>query len=406
MNPGTRGLPHSTRVLFNLLGQIAFGMLLMSLCLPSMQEWGAIFHEEQSRVQLTFGGYVVAFGCMQLLYGPWSDRFGRKRVLLSGLAIAFVGSVLAAMASDMTGLIAARVLQGAGASAGMVVGRAMVQDLFQGPDRTRTMAYVGMAMGMSPPLATLIGGQLHVLVGWQANFVLAAVLSLILMVLAWRGLPVQAVRSSANTHWLKDMGHSYARLAREPAFLLYVAILSFTYATLYAFFSGAPIVLGGYGVGPAQVGWYVACMTVSYIAGSFMASRIVQALGERGIMAWGQGVTLAGVLLMLGLALADIHTSWAFAVPLLFIGVGHGLMVPSTLAGIVGVVPALAGSAAAVAGLMQQLLGAIGGYSVGLVSHDSAANLAWLMLGYSLLALLAQLVLHGGVMRAKRPPTA
>ena len=400
------GAAHSTRVLFNLLGQIAFGMLLMSLCLPSMQEWGAIFHEEQSRVQLTFGGYVVAFGCMQLLYGPWSDRFGRKRVLLSGLAIAFVGSVLAAMASDMTGLIAARVLQGAGASAGMVVGRAMVQDLFQGPDRTRTMAYVGMAMGMSPPLATLIGGQLHVLVGWQANFVLAAVLSLILMLLAWRGLPVQAVRSSANTHWLKDMGHSYARLAREPAFLLYVGILSFTYATLYAFFSGAPIVLGGYGVGPAQVGWYVACMTVSYIAGSFMASRIVQALGERGIMAWGQGVTLAGVLLMLGLALANIHTSWAFAAPLLFIGVGHGLMVPSTLAGIVGVVPALAGSAAAVAGLMQQLLGAIGGYSVGLVSHDSAANLAWLMLGYSLLALLAQLVLHGGVMRAKRPPTA
>lgn len=395
-----------TPLLLNLLGQIAFGMLVMSLCLPSMQEWGAIFQEDQSRVQLTFGGYVVAFGCMQLLYGPWSDRFGRKRVLMAGLALACAGSVLAALASDMTALILARVLQGGGASAGMVVGRAMVQDLFQGADRTRTMAYVGMAMGMSPPLATLIGGQLHELVGWQANFVLAAILSLCLMVLAWQGLPSQPARPPAQTHWLQDMGRSYARLAREPAFLLYVGILAFTYATLYAFFSGAPIVLAGYGVGPAQVGWYVACMTVSYIAGSFMASRLVQRLGERGIMAWGQAVTLTGVLLMLGLALAGIETSWAFALPLLFIGAGHGLMVPSTLAGIVGVVPALAGSAAAVAGLMQQMLGALGGYSVGLVPHDNAANLAWLMLAYSLLALLAQLVLHCGVMKTARPQRA
>ena len=113
------------------------------------------------------------------MYGPLSDRLGRKPVLLAGLALAGVASLLAALAPSLPWLIAARVLQGAGCAAGMVVGRAMVQDLFEGPERTRVMAFVGMAMGLCPPLATIVGGQLHVRLGWQANFVLVAALALL-----------------------------------------------------------------------------------------------------------------------------------------------------------------------------------------------------------------------------------
>jgi DHA1 family bicyclomycin/chloramphenicol resistance-like MFS transporter len=397
--------PNPVAVLFNLLGQIAFGMLLMSLCLPSMQEWGAIFGVEQAGVQLTFGAYVVAFGFTQLLYGPWSDVYGRQRVLMAGLVLAGIGSLWAALADGLSSLILARALQGAGASAGMVIGRAMVQDLYQGADRTRIMAYVGMAMGMSPPLGTLIGGQLHEHVGWQANFWLATLLSLLLLIAAWRGLPdVATRRENSGTHWLSAMASSYVRLVHEPAFLLYVAILSFTYATLYAFFSGVPAVLASYGVGPAQVGWFIACMTVSYIAGSFLASRLVQKLGERLIMALGQAGTVFGVALMLGLAVMDVDQRWAFALPLLFVGAGHGLMVPSTLTGIVGVVPAVAGAAAAVAGLMQQLIGAWGGYSVGLLPRQDVAHLAGLMLVYTVLAAIAQAWLHLGLVSRKVKP--
>ena len=160
----------------NLIAQLAFGLLAMTICLPSMQEWSALFGSSQAAVQLTFSGFVVAYGVLQLVYGPLSDRWGRKRVLLLGLAVGCAGSVMAALAPDLNTLIAARVLQGAGCAAGMVVGRALVQDLFQGPQRTRVMAYVGMAMGLVPPVATVVGGQLHVWVGWQANFVLVALL--------------------------------------------------------------------------------------------------------------------------------------------------------------------------------------------------------------------------------------
>lgn len=380
----------------NLLAQLAFGLLAMTICIPSMQEWGAIFDAGQADVQLTFSGFVVAYGGLQLLYGPLSDRFGRKIVLMFGLALAGLGSVLAAFAPDLAMLTAARVLQGAGAAAGMVVGRALVQDHFHGTERARIMAYVGMTMGLCPPLATVVGGRLHVLIGWQANFVVIAALALILLLAAWRGLP-DAPRARAvdeRQHWLGAMASSYASLAREPAFLLYVAILSMTTATFYAFMAGAPVVLGSYGVGPERVGYFIMCIPFAYIVGNYLTSRLVHRQGERTMMRLGQFFTLGGLALMLSLGLADVNTALAFALPLVLLGIGHGMLMPPTLAGTVGLVPALAGSAVAVAGVMQQLMGAVAGYAVGLVPHEGAVNLGLLMIAFALCSAAAQAMLH------------
>lgn len=380
----------------NLLAQLAFGLLAMTICIPSMQEWGAIFGTGQADVQLTFSGYVVAYGGLQLLYGPLSDRFGRKIVLMFGLALAGLGSALAALAPDLATLTAARVIQGAGAAAGMVVGRALVQDHFEGTERARIMAYVGMAMGLCPPLATVVGGRIHVLIGWQANFVVIALLALILLLAAWRGLPdaPRARPADERQHWLGAMASSYASLAREPAFLLYVAILSMTTATFYAFMAGAPVVLGSYGVGPERVGYFIMCIPFAYIVGNYLTSRLVHRQGERTMMRLGQFFTLGGLALMLSLGLAGIHTALAFALPLVLLGIGHGMLMPPTLAGTVGLVPALAGSAVAVAGVMQQLMGAVAGYAVGLVPHEGAVNLGFLMIAFALCSAAAQAMLH------------
>ncbi|MDO9149719.1 MAG: multidrug effflux MFS transporter [Hydrogenophaga sp.] len=387
--------PHTPALLVaNLLAQLAFGLLAMTICLPSMQEWASIFDASQASVQLTFSGYVVAYGGLQLLYGPLSDRLGRKNILLFGLFVAGVGSVLAALAPNLGWLTLARVLQGAGSAAGMVVGRAMVQDLFQGPARTRVMAYIGMTMGLCPPLATIIGGQLHVRLGWQSNFVLIAVLAAVLFVAAWRGLPDHQKATTVQPHWLRAMWSSYARLAREPAFILYVALLSMITATFYTFLSGAPIVLGSYGVGPEGIGYYIMSIPLAYIVGNYLTSHLVHRTGERSMMQLGQALTLSGVALMLGLALAGWHSPLAFALPLILLGIGHGFLVPPALAGTVSLVPALAGSAAAVAGLMQQMMGAVGGFTVGLFPHESAVNLGLLMLGYASCAAVAHWLLH------------
>ena len=392
----------------NLLGQLAFGLVIMTICLPSMQEWGRLFGADQSGVQLTFSGYVAAYGILQLLYGPLSDRHGRRPVLLWGLGLVLTGSVLGALAPNLTVLTLARVIQGAGGAAGMVVGRSLIHDWFTGADRTRMMAYVGMAMGVCPPSATILGGYLHVNVGWQANFVLLAVLSLLLLVAAWWGLPagrpkghgiapsVQPALASSgapSSTWQRMLS-SYQQLLRNRSFLMYMVILSCTTSAFYTMLGGAPIVLKSYGVGPDGVGFYIMFGPLSYIVGNFLTSHLVHRLGERRVMIWGQGITFSSVVFMVGLSVLGWKAPLAFALPLLLLGFGHGLLVPPALTGSIGLMPALAGSAAGVIGLMQQWVGAVGGYSVGWVSHEDATHLGLLMAVFAGISVLAQVRLN------------
>lgn len=402
MSPSSHS-PHVSRagLTANLLLQLAFGLLAMTICLPSLPDWAVSFGASQASAQLTFSVYVAAYGGLQLVYGPVSDRLGRKPVLLFGLVLAFIGSLLAAVAPDLAVLTLARGLQGAGSAAGMVVGRALVQDHFHGHERTRMMAYIGMTLGLCPPLASLLGGQVHERLGWQVNFMLMAALALVAFIAAWRGLPARQPAPAAPAHWLRALLDAYARLAREPAFLLYVLILSMTTATFYAFLSGAPIVLARYGVAPGEVGWYIMAIPFPYILGNLLTSRLVHRWGERAIMGLGQAAVLAGLGLMLALAFAGLRTPLAFALPLVLLGVGHGLLMPSALSGSVGLIPALAGAAAAVAGLMQQLTGAFSGYAVGWLTHEGPVNLGLLMLGLTLTGLLAQGVLFRWVLRKR-----
>lgn len=167
-----------------------------------------------------------------------------------------------------------------------------------------------------------------------------------------------------------------------------------TTATFYAFMAGAPVVLGSYGVGPERVGYFIMCIPFAYIVGNYLTSRLVHRQGERTMMRLGQFFTLGGLALMLSLGLAGIHTALAFALPLVLLGIGHGMLMPPTLAGTVGLVPALAGSAVAVAGVMQQLMGAVAGYAVGLVPHEGAVNLGLLMIAFALCSAAAQAMLH------------
>ncbi|MBA2963140.1 MULTISPECIES: MFS transporter [Ramlibacter] len=385
---------HSGWLVANLVTQLAFGLLAMTACLPSMQEWPAQFDASQAAVQLTFSAFVATYGGMQLVYGALSDRVGRKPALVAGLLLAFAGSVAAALSRDLTMLVLSRALQGAGCAAGMVIARAMVQDLFTGPERTRVMALIGMSMGVCPPLAAVVGGQLHVRLGWQANFALVAVLSLLLLAAAWFGLPGPAPADGAPKARGPSPLAGYLRLAREPSFWLYVGLLATLTATFYSFLAGLPLVLAGYGVTPERLGWAIGCVPVAYIAGNYLTTRLARTQPERRIMNWGQALTIGALVLALALGLAGLRSPLAVVLPLLLLGIGHGLLVPPTLAGTVGVVPALAGSAAAVGGLAQQLVGAFGAFLVGLVPHQGHVNLVGLMLGWTLLGFACQLALR------------
>ncbi len=376
------------------IAQLSFGLLTMTICLPSMLEWPQIFNTSQASVQLTFSGFVAAYGGLQLVHGPLSDRIGRKPVLMIGLSVAALGLLLAASAESLGMLVLGRVLQGAGSAAGMVVGRALVQDLFRGPERTRVMAFVGMTMGLCPPAATLIGGWVHVHWGWRANFWLMAGVAAVLLVAAWRGLP-GGRPAGAGASTVRELLAGYGRLVRMPAFVASVSLLAATTATFYAYLAGAPLVLAGYGVRPEQIGWYLMTPPLAYIAGNLLTVRLVRTRSDRSIMWMGQVLTLGGLLLSAVLATFLPSGPLTLALPLLLLGLGHGLLVPPSLVSTVGLVPTLAGSAAAVAGLMQQTGGALAGYVVGWAPRPDALSLslmmaAWAMLGALALTLLSR----------------
>jgi DHA1 family bicyclomycin/chloramphenicol resistance-like MFS transporter len=378
----------------NLIAQLAFGLLAMTLCLPSMQEWGDIFQASQSTVQLTFSLYVLAYGGFQLIYGPMSDRYGRKPILLIGLVTLFIGATIAAFSNSLETLLLGRFIQGAGGAAGMVVGRSMVQDLFQGPERTKVMAYVGMSLGCVPPLASITGGQIHVHLGWHANFYLLMLLAVLLTWWAWRALPAPQPVANAPSIEVITFWGAYKRLLQSPIFIRYLIILAVTTATFYTFLGGAPLVLKSYGVGPEGVGFYIMTIPLSYFVGNYITSRFIHRFGERTISQWGQVFTLSGIAIMLGLALVGVHTPLAFSLPLIFLGFGHGLLVPPTLAGTVAVIPALAGSAAGFAGVVQQITGGVGGYLIGFLSNDNAVNLGSMMMGFALCGLISHMSLR------------
>jgi MFS transporter, DHA1 family, multidrug resistance protein len=157
-------------------------------------------------------------------------------------------------------------------------------------------------------------------------------------------------------------------------------------------------------VTPEHVGWTIMCIPVAYIFGNMLTSRLIRRRSDRFIMALGQASTITALLLVLALAFAGLHTPLALALPLLLLGIGHGLLAPPTLAGTVGLIPALAGSAAAIGGLMQQLTGALGGFAVGLFSHRGPVNMTLLMLAFTACGLAAQLTLHFVVQRRVIPP--
>jgi DHA1 family bicyclomycin/chloramphenicol resistance-like MFS transporter len=381
-----------------LLAHMALGLLCMTANLPSMASWQQTFDATQGQVQYTFSGFLVAYGLLQVLFGPLSDRHGRRPFLLIGLAIVIGGSLLAASASTLSTVIFGRVLQGMGCAAGMVVGRAMVQDLYQGPERVRMMAFVGMCVGLTPPTGTLVGGQLHLLFGWQANFIAIALIAALLALLTWRMIPAAPRKPLPPGNWLVGMARSYARLSKEPVFRWFAVLVALNSATFYAFLSGAPLVFDSFGVSPAHIGWFIMFIPGSYIVGSAISSRLVRRCTAWQLMLMGQGLTAAGIVIAMTLSLSGIHHPLALSAPLLLMGIGHGLLTPTSLAGTVGVVPALAGAAAAIAGLMQQLMGAVAGAAVGQVTHHTALNLTLIMVG----CIAASSLVLAGLWRAQR----
>ena len=347
------------RLLALLIAMTAIAPLTLNIIVPAVPNLAVVLGASADRVQLTVSLYLLVLACSQLALGPLSDRFGRRPVIIGGLALTALTSVVALLASSITGLIVARSLQGLGASVGLVVGRAIIRDLYHRDRAASMIASVTMVVIAAPMVAPLLGGFLDTLFGWQSIFIFVACACLVVLVWAVLALPETRAAAHPEAKPIRFLPEIRA-LGTERRFVGYVLCAALGTAPFFLFLGGGPhVVVSIMGRSSAEYGLWFAVNALGYLLGNFAAWRYFAWYGIDRTIWWGMLLSLAGVALSVGL------TAWLPAagpatlfLPQLIISAGNGLVLPNSFAGAVSVRPQAAGAASGIAGFAQMALGA------------------------------------------------
>ncbi len=385
-----------------LTAMVALGPISTDLYLPSLPAIGAAFGVSNAEVQLTLSVFLAGFAVSQLVYGPLSDRFGRRPVILGGLALYLLATIVCAFAGSIEVLILARFLQALGACVGPVLGRAVVRDIYGRERAARMLSYMGMAMALAPAFGPILGGFLEVWFGWRANFAALAAFAVATLAGALVTLPETNRWKSPDATRPGHLLATYLGLLRHRSYIGYVLVTACTYAGIFSFISGSAFVLIGLlGLSPDVYGFCFAAIVVGYMAGTFLSGRLTLALGLERMVQLGTAVQVAGGAAGLGLLLLDSVTLAGIVLPVVVFMLGTGLAMPNAQAGAIGPFPRAAGSASALLGFFQMGLAALVGIAVG---HGSGESAFAMMAAIALVALGGALSYWLVVHPAPRPP--
>ncbi|MGC2856658.1 multidrug effflux MFS transporter [Novispirillum sp. DQ9] len=370
-----------------LVGVAAVSPLGINLYLPSMPGMARSLGVDFAGVQLTLSLYLAAVAVGQLIVGPLSDRFGRRPVLLAGLALFVAGSVACLAAPSLGVLIAGRVVQAVGGCAGIALSRAVVRDLYGRDQAASMIGYVTMGMAVAPMIAPTIGGLLDGVAGWRGSFAFLAAFGAVVLVVAWRMLyETHTQRSTGGS--ARHLLRGYASLTRSRPFWGYALTIGFTAAMFFTFIAGASyVMIELMGRSPVEYGLYFACVPGGYLIGNFLTGRHAVRVGPDRMILIGTLIALLGALAMTaGLGAGLFHPAALFG-PMFLVGLGNGFVLPNGIAGAVSVNPAVAGAAAGLSGSIQIGFGALAAPVVGAVLDGSAWPMIAMMGAFSVLAI-------------------
>lgn len=342
-----------------LAAMTALGPLATSMYLPAFPAMTRAFGVGADQIQLTLSVYMIGLAVAQLVSGPLADRFGRKPLLLTGMALFALGSLGCMLAETITTLLAYRFLQAFGAAAGMVLSQAVVRDTFAPSDAARMLAYMGSTAALAPAVAPLVGGALLVQFGWPAIFaVLMAYAALTLAVVSVT-LPESLPPERRQPLHPRVVLTNYRTVIGNRNFLGHALAVSLMFAGHYGFMSGAPFVLIElFGVPEAQFGWYFMFVVGAFITGSLAGARLLPRCGARRLVIAGSALLALAGALMVSLALLGAGSPAALIGPQLVYAIGAGLIMPQLIAGALMPFHHMAGTAAALLGFIQ--MGAAG----------------------------------------------
>lgn len=331
--------------------------LSTDLYLPALPQMQRALGMDASQTQWTLSVLILAFGFGQLLWGPIADRIGRRPVLRWGLALYVAASLAATLASDAWLMIAARAAQGAGLSAAVVCGRAMVRDLYAPADGARMMARGMSVLGIVALVGPILGGLTATWPGWRATMSLMVAFGLVASVFVWLRLPetLPPERRPHRLNW-PTMLHNWWHIAQHPTFRAYTMLTSATYGGLFVYLAlSAFVFIDLLHVSKTAYGLFGATLSLSYLVGTLLCRRVLPGRGIQGTVRIAGWCSLLGGLMMAAMSFAQVVLgtdigAWSLLPGMWLYAFAHGIHQPCAQTGVVAAFPTQAGAASALSG--------------------------------------------------------
>lgn len=330
------------------------GALSMNVFLPSLPGMARDFGVDYAVMQLSVTVYLAGSALVQMIAGPLSDRYGRRPVMLVGLATFLVATAGTLLAPSAGWFLAFRTLQAA-VGTGMVLSRAIVRDMVEGDAAASRIGYVTMGMSVIPMMAPILGGLLDEAFGWRANFAMLLAAGAAALALAWVDLG-ETARGGLS---MRAQMRGYPQLARSGVFWGYALAATFASGAFFAYLGGAPFVGETvFHLRPAEVGYWFAAPSIGYLLGNFISGRFAARVGIDRMILLGAWVTALALGAALAVTMAGALVPAVFFGAIALMGLGNGMVLPSATAGMMGVRPELAGTASGLGGAMAVAGGA------------------------------------------------
>jgi DHA1 family bicyclomycin/chloramphenicol resistance-like MFS transporter len=372
----------------------AFGPMSIDMYLPSLPTITREFATDQASVQLTLSALLVGFALAQLLYGPASDRYGRRVPLIAGILLYVLASFVCALAANVETMIVARFVQGFGGAVGPVLARAIVRDLFDKNESARMLSYLFLIMAAAPLLAPAVGGQILTYLGWRAVFWILAGFGAICIALVLFALEETLPADRRTTHDAVEMAKSYGELLTHTRYLGYSFASGFVLAGMFVYISWSPFVfIDGFGVPPQFFFLIFSTNVVGMMVCASLNSRFVMLLGVDRMLLISTAWAALWACVMAAFAGAGWGGLFAITIPLFLYLMTIAVTAANGTAGALADFPHMAGTASALMGTMHYALGAIMGAAVGLVFDGGALPMAGAIALAGAVALLARLFL-------------
>ena len=366
----------ATTVLLGAL--IAAAPFTMDIYLASMPSMTRALDATTAEVQLTLSVYMYGWGVAQLFAGPLSDRFGRRPALLVGLVVFVAASVACALSRNVFVLIAARLVQALAMAPIGVVPRAVVRDMYSGDRAAHILALMGVVLGIAPVAAPIIGSNVHVLFGWQANFVLVALYGAILWVCVYLRLPETLARPDLAATRPRTIVANYARLLRSRTYVGFMLVAAFGFSGLFAFLAGSAFVfVSVMGESEQRFGVLFGVVMLGNIVGATIGSRVVRRIGIERLVRTGTALMLAAGLALGVLAFLGTEHPPAIVVPMFVFMVTFTMTMPPATAGALTPFPEIAGSASSLLMFCQFVVASTAALAVGFALDRTTRPMAY-----------------------------